>query len=148
MLNQPILAWVVHDTAAHFTKTGCSNALEDILFTTLDNEKACVELKVPSAQGIDGVPASLLKNCQKQLSKAMFQLWRGSLNLEKIPEDLLLVLICPVHKGGNRSVPKNYHPIALTSHITKVFERILSKAAKMQDLGTMVPENVWRSCRK
>ena len=81
MLNQPILAWVVHDTAAHFTKTGCSNALEDILFTTLDNEKACVELKVPSAGGIDGVPASLLKNCQKQLSKALFQLWRGSLNL-------------------------------------------------------------------
>ena len=37
VLNQPILAWVVHDTAAHFTKTGCSNALEDILFTTLDN---------------------------------------------------------------------------------------------------------------
>ena len=60
----------------------------------------------------------------------MFQLWRGSLNLEKIPENLLL------RKGGNRSVPKNYHPIALTSHITKAFERVLSKAAKMQDRGT------------
>ena len=45
-----------------------------------------------------------------------------------IPLELLLVLICPVHKGGSRSVPKNYRPVALTSHLIKVFERVMRKA--------------------
>ena len=45
-----------------------------------------------------------------------------------IPLELLLVLICPLHKGGSRSVPKNYRPVALTSHLIKVFERVMRKA--------------------
>ena len=52
MLNKPCPAWVLHDTAAHFTIMGSSNALEDNQFTTLDIEKACVELKISSA-GVD-----------------------------------------------------------------------------------------------
>ena len=44
-----------------------------------------------------------------------------------IPPDLLLVLVCPVHKGGSRASPRNYRPVALTSHVTKVFERIVRK---------------------
>ena len=45
-----------------------------------------------------------------------------------IPADLLLVLISPVHKGGSRGLPKNYRPVALTSHIVKVFERVVRRA--------------------
>ena len=44
-----------------------------------------------------------------------------------IPPDLLLVTVCPVHKGGSRASPKNYRPVALTSHLTKVFERVLRR---------------------
>ena len=45
-----------------------------------------------------------------------------------IPADLLLVLISPVHKGGSRGVAKNYRPVALTSHIVKVFERVVRRS--------------------
>ena len=41
-------------------------------------------------------------------------------------DDLLLVLVSPVHKGGSRGVARNYRPVALTSHIVKVFERVVS----------------------
>ena len=41
---------------------------------------------------------------------------------------LLLLLICPVHKGGLRSIPKNFRPVALTSHVIKIFERVVRKA--------------------
>ena len=55
-----------------------------------------------------------------------------------IPPDLLLVLISPVHKGGSRADPAQYRPVALTSHITKVFERVVRRGLvthlEMQDL--------------
>ena len=44
-----------------------------------------------------------------------------------IPPDLLLVLVSPVHKGGSRGSAKNFRPVALTSHLTKVFERVIRK---------------------
>ena len=93
-----------------------------------DIEKACAELKTYSAAGADSVPASLLKTCRKELSRPLYILWRASLDQGCIPPDLLLVLICPVHKGGSRGVTKNYRPVALTSHIVKVFERVVRKA--------------------
>ena len=100
-------------------------SLVDIDFTVEDIEAACSELKSTSAAGADGVPACLLKLCKKQLSKPLNILWRSSLDKGEIPADLLLVLISPVHKGGSRGVPKNYRPVALTSHVVKVFERVI-----------------------
>ena len=91
-------------------------------------KKACKELKASSAPGPDGVPAALLKICSEELSKTLHHLWRASLDNGHIPSEQLLVLICPLHKGGSRSVPKNYRPVALTSHIIKVFERVVRKA--------------------
>ena len=44
-----------------------------------------------------------------------------------IPPDLLLVLISPVHNGGSRGVHANYRPVALTSHIIKMFERVVRR---------------------
>ena len=45
-----------------------------------------------------------------------------------IPVETLLVTICPIHKGGSRSLPKQYRPVALTSHLIKVFERVVRLA--------------------
>ena len=88
--------------------TGEDSAIEDIAFTEEDIVRACSELKSDSAGGADGVPAALLKTCRKQLSKPLFYLWRGSLDLGMIPANLLLVIICPAHKGGSKGILKNY----------------------------------------
>ena len=119
------------DTAFQ-SKSRLNNSLDDsiveIMFGPEDIEKACAELRPSATAGPDGVPALLLKNCRKQLSKPLYHLWRASLDNGTIPTELLLVLICPVHKGGSRSVPKNYRPVALTSHLIKVFERVVRHA--------------------
>ena len=58
-----------------------------------------------------------------------------------IPDELLLVLICPIHKGGSKSSPKNYRPVALTSHLIKVFERVLRRAlVRHIESNTILPE--------
>ena len=101
--------------------------LQDIKFTEHDIEWACKELKSSSSPGPDGVPADLLKNASKELKHPLYLIWRASLDQGVIPPDLLLVLISPVHKGGSRSLPSNYRPVALTSHIMKMFERVVRK---------------------
>ena len=59
-----------------------------------------------------------------------------------IPPELLLVLVTPVHKGGSRTVPKNYRPVALTSHIIKIFERVLRKSlVKHMEVLEIIPDD-------
>ena len=84
---------------------------------------------------------AFLKNCRKQLAKPLYYLWRGSLDNGVIPSDLLLVIICPVFKGGSRGIPKNYRPVALTSHIVKVFERVIRKSLiRHLEENSMLPD--------
>jgi hypothetical protein len=52
-------------------------------------------------------------------------IWRDSLDTGLIPNELKRATIIPIHKGDSRALPKNYRPISLTSHIIKIFERIL-----------------------
>ena len=69
----------------------------------------------------------LLKTASRELRRPLYLLWRASLDQGIIPPALLLVMISPVHKGGSRGSPANYRPVALTSHITKLFERVLRR---------------------
>ena len=75
----------------------------------------------------DGVPTILLKKCSGLLSKTIALLWKQSLREGVVPESLKFGTVTAVFKGGDKSLPKNYRPITLSSHISKVFERILIK---------------------
>ena len=44
---------------------------------------------------------------------------------EIVPAIFKTQFITPVYKKGSRSDPENYRPISLTSHIIKIFERII-----------------------
>ena len=39
-----------------------------------------------------------------------------------------MAYVTPIHKGGSRQKPENYRPISITSHVIKVFERVIKKA--------------------
>ena len=130
VFTSPRQEWEIPDMSTFFRVDNSSPT--GPIFTDLDFseeyiEYACSELSSTSAAGPDGIPASLLKVCKRELKKPLSLLWRASLSQGVIPPDLLLVLICPVHKGGSRAVPAQYRPVALTSHIVKVFERVLRR---------------------
>ena len=130
VFSAPRPEWKVDCFTEHFREMvgGEDNTLTDIQFSEADIKEACGQLKGTSAPGPDGVPALLMKSCKNELARPLYILWRSSLDTGTIPSELLLVLICPIHKGGSRAIPKNYRPVALTSHLIKIFERVVRRA--------------------
>ena len=80
-----------------------------------------------SSGGPDEFPAILLKQCSKSLAHPLQLLYIASLKTGEIPIDLKRAIITPMYKGGSRNLPKNYRPVALTSHLIKILEKILAQ---------------------
>ena len=99
--------------------------LDDISFTPEDIKKAISEIGTYSASGENDIPAIVLKNCKDELSYPIWKIWRESLDTGIIAPELKNQLITPVHKKSSKAIPSNYRPISLTSHLIKIFERVL-----------------------
>ena len=99
--------------------------LTDIHFTKQDIIDAIDELSNTAASGPDGLAAIFLKKCKVPLSGPLFQLWRDCIDMGITPWKLKEAHIIPIHKGGHQGLASNYRPIALTSHIIKVFEKVI-----------------------
>ena len=115
--------------------------LSDITFEPADIEEAITELSANSAAGPDKLPALLLKQCKKELSIPLYMIWKKSLSTGEIPDLLKTANIVPIHKGGSRGEAKNYRPVALTSHIIKVFEKVLRNhiVSHLEENGLLNP---------
>jgi len=48
------------------------------------------------------------------------------MNNGTIPRDWKKSIVVPIHKGGDRSVAKNYRPVSLTSVVCKQMEHIIA----------------------
>ena len=99
--------------------------ISDIDFTEEDIINAIDELRNNSAAGPDGLAAILLKNCKEALAKPLYILWRDCLDQGITPAKLKEGHIIPLHKGGHQGIASNYRPVALTSHLIKVFEKVI-----------------------
>ena len=99
--------------------------LTDIEFTIKDVHEAIDAIPNSAAPGPDKLPASILKECKEQLALPIYLIWRKSLDTAEIPEILKSQGIVPIFKKGNKACPANYRPVSLTSHLIKLFERVL-----------------------
>ena len=106
-------------------------SLSDVTFDDSDTARCIDEIRDNAACGLDGFPAILLKKCKDALAKALTLIWKESFKTGQIPQILRRSVIAPIHKGGSRYLPPQYRPVALTSHLIKVFEKIIKK--KMVD---------------
>ena len=50
---------------------------------------------------------------------------KKSLETGVIPKNFKTGLIVPIFEAGDRHIPKNYRPVTLTSHLIKIFERVV-----------------------
>ena len=49
-----------------------------------------------------------------------------TINNGNIPKDWKRAVVVPFHKGGDRSVVKNYRPVSLTSVVCKQMEHVIA----------------------
>ena len=108
-----------------FDRTIAAHKLDDLEFTQQDIVDAISQMKTHSQGGADTWSALLIKNCKQELKLPLYIIWRKSLDTGEIPDSLKKAIIVPIYKGENRSEAKNYRPVALTSHLIKIFERVI-----------------------
>lgn len=107
-------------------QTNQDQQLRNITINTTDIIEAIKTLSNNSAAGPDHIPAIFLKRCAGMVAKPLLILYQNSLATGIVPQLLRSAKITPVFKGGSRGEAKNYRPIALTSHIIKVLEKIIT----------------------
>ena len=103
------------------------STLDNICFADDDLEEAMRELRLNAAAGPDGIPAILLNKCASALAPPLASIWRKSMKDGDIPLPLKSATIVPIHKGKSKALAKNYRPVALTSQLCKVFEKVVRK---------------------
>ena len=106
-----------------------SDPTPDIDNITISEEgvhKLLLNLQPNKASGPDHVPARILKECANELAPILASFFTQTLNTGQLPSDWLMSHISPIFKKGNRSLPSNYRPIALTSICCKLLEHIIS----------------------
>ena len=54
-------------------------------------------------------------------------IWEESFTSGVVPKVYMETNITPLFKKGDRAKAVNYRPVALTSHVIKIYERILRK---------------------
>ena len=102
--------------------------LTDIVVTVESVEDLLQSLKANKAAGPDGVENRIMKECSKELAPALTKLFRKSVDEGEVPRQWKEAHIVPIHKGGSKAVMSNYRPVALTSAICKVIEKIVCSA--------------------
>ena len=99
--------------------------LADATFDVKLVEETLEGLDPNKAAGPDEIDSRILKECSKELAPLLHQLYRKSMDEAEVPEQWKEANVIPIHKNGSKAIMGNYRPVALTSIICKVFERIL-----------------------
>ena len=82
------------------------------------------------AEGPDGIPGRVLKECAYQLADVFTDIFNMSLAKAVVPTCFKTATIIPVPKQSNISTLNDYRPVALTPIIAKCFERLVAKRVK------------------
>ena len=103
-----------------------SNPIPSIIISARKVRRVLCSLKTDNASGPDGIPPRFLKEFADELVTVLCHLFCLILISCTYPSSWKHALVQPVLKKGNRSNPSNYHPIALTSDVAKVFETLFN----------------------
>ncbi len=96
-----------------------------VIITAEDVKRQLGKLHSGKAAGPDGVSPRVLKTCATQLCGVLQHVFNMSLSLQRVPVMKKTSCLVPVPKTPGPSGSKDYRPVALTSHIMKILERLI-----------------------
>ena len=99
--------------------------ISDIKINEEEIQNAISAMDQNSTAGPDGITAKFLIKTKENISVPLAIIMRKSIDQGQIPDVLKLAYVTPIHKGGSKLKPENYRPVSLTSHIMKIFERVV-----------------------
>ncbi|TWW62767.1 hypothetical protein D4764_04G0014140 [Takifugu flavidus] len=114
----PLLTPYIDTNMSPIPPTGLS-------FTSGQVRRELERLNQRKAAGPDGISPQMLRNCSRQLCGILQHLFNQSIHLQRIPVLWKTSCLVPVPKKTHPVAPSDYRPIALTSHIMKVMERLV-----------------------
>ncbi len=115
-------------TTLPISASGSSRQSSDDLAITLSEDEVRRELKrvnVIKAAGPDGITGRVLRSCADQLAGLFTSIFNESLATSVVPTSFKKSVIIPVPRNSKPSCLNDYRPVALTSTVMKVFERLL-----------------------
>ena len=104
-----------------------NNAIKKIYFSEEDIIESIQSVSNNSAAGPDGFPAMFLKQTCHSISFPLAIILRKSFETGTVPPVFKRANITPIYKGNGKAIPKNYRPVALTSQLSKIFEKVIRK---------------------
>ncbi len=107
--------------------SGSSRQNSDHVFTVSEDEvrRELRRVNVRKAAGPDGITGRVLRSCADQLAGLFTSIFNESLATSVVPTPFKKSVIVPVPKNNKPSCLNDYRPVALTSTVMKVFERLL-----------------------
>ncbi len=109
--------------------SGSSRQSSDHVITVSEDEvrRELRRVNVRKAAGPDGITGRVLRSCADQLAGLFTSIFNESLATSVVPASFKKSVIIPVPKNSKPSCLNDYRPVALTSTVMKVFERLLKK---------------------
>ncbi len=87
--------------------------------------RALKRVNIKKAAGPDGITGRVLRSCADQLAGLFTSIFNESLATSVVPTSFKKSIIIPVPKNNKPSCLNDYRPVALTSIVMKVFERLV-----------------------
>ena len=112
---------------------------------TLDELQRALDsiTEIKKKGGFDLVTYPMLKNLPKSFLEIMLHFFNKCFQTEQIPDHWKHAQVFALHKAGKpRTDPHAYRPISLTSHTSKLYERILNaRLVEYLEKNNVLPHN-------
>ena len=101
------------------------NSIHEILVTKERVLKLLNGVNTSKSAGADGIHPRFIKETAETLTVPVFILFNKSLSEGSLPDIFKKANVTPIHKSGEKSLPKNYRPISVTQILCRLLETIV-----------------------
>ena len=131
----------IDDFVNNVNSSSSLNSLDSII-TPAEVIEAALHLKKRKAPGVDGIHSEMLKGGISVLAPSLASFFNLVVKNGTFPSAWRLSTLTVIHKKGDKSLPKNYRGIAVSSSLCKLFCLVLYNRLNIfADNNNIIPSN-------